>query len=87
MKKKKSAAFSDAGVLEADENLEQDADDIPQKDGDVGIDPNKPTKSRKDTGNYEYESSSEEEDENSGNLFSVSLDMGASKKKDDEKAE
>ena len=71
--------------MEAEENLENDdIDEILIADAaDCGQDPNRPTKSRKDTGNYEYEESTEEEDENAGDLFS----LGASKKKKDDNAE
>lgn len=79
--KKKTSKFAEPGVMEADGNLEDDydVDEIPQMNAaDCGNDPNKPTKSRKDTGNYEYEESTEEEEEKA-DLFS----LGAMKKKKD----
>ena len=55
-------------------NLEEEYDNIPVMDSKLcGLDPYKPTKSRKDTGNYEYESSTDEEDVGSDNLFGVPL--------------
>ena len=50
---------------------------------DCVVDPNKSTQSRKHHGNYEYEESTEEEDENAGDLFG----LGATKKKKEPKDE
>ena len=75
-KKRKSSSKSvnsPAIVMEPEANLDDGYDNIPvMSSKDLGLDPNKPTKSRKDTGNYEYESSTEEEEDGSG-LFGVPL--------------